>query len=133
MSKFKNGKNYTPDLLEEIILQGVGESGKVPMAHADGGFVELTVEDTEVDFTVPANAGSATIMVQADATATDSTKAIRFTENDATPTNAFGFVLGDGDFYEVAGDMLNDFSMISAEVGKSHKVFVQFYESIATV
>jgi hypothetical protein len=132
MSKFKQGEAKPMDLLEELILQGVMESGKVPILDEDGGFEEIEVASAAVELTVPSNCGSATIMVEADLTTGNLSKAIRFTENDTPPTDSFGFVLGDGDFYEVSGDILSTFSMISKEAEKTHKVFVQYYKSIKT-
>lgn len=131
MSKFKNGQAKSTDLLEELILQGVNESGKVPI-NGPTGFVEIPVGDALATLTVPANAGSALVMVQGDGTVSDATKCIRMTENDQDPTAAFGFTFGDGDYFTLSKDTMGSFSAISAEAGKTHKLFVQFYASIET-
>lgn len=126
----QTGASSQLDYLEELILQGVGERGKLPINNAGGGFVQINVQDAVLGLSPPANAGSATIMIEGDATNTDAAKAVRFTENDLDPTAALGFFLGDGDIFEVSGDALADFNMISAEAGKTQKVFVQFYEAL---
>lgn len=132
MGSFRSlvGPTGPNDYLEELILQGTGEVGKVPMSDADGGFVQLSVVNEEMALTVPTGAVAATIMVEADATAVTPTRCLRFTENDTEPTSSVGFFLGDGDIYEISGSTIATFSMITIEAGKTTVVSVQFYSSI---
>ena len=135
MTKFRSerGPAGSNDYLEELILQGVGEVGKVPINDEEDGFKTITVPHNVVtDLSPPETAVSATIMVEADATAVNKAKCVRFTENDAVPTAAAGFFLGDGDIYEVSGSCLANFSMLTIETGKTTTIQVQFYSSIKT-
>lgn len=134
MTKFRSerGPAGSNDYLEELILQGVGEVGKPPLMHDADGFAKITVNNTETLLSPPEGAVSATIMVEADATAVNKAKCLRFTENDTPVTAEIGFFLGDGDIYEISGSCLANFSMLTIETGKITTVQVQFYSSIKT-
>lgn len=82
-----------------------------------------------VSLTVPSNANSALISVEADATVADSTRVVRFLETGATPTASVGMALGNNDTYEVrTSDNLRNFKVIGIEAGKTQSLKINYYQ-----
>ncbi len=136
-SKYRGTKALSQlALLEEVILLLQSEHGRIPISNANGGFKVITIDGTAKDLSdggaIPTEAGSATIMVEANSGVTKLDRCVRFTENDTPPTETAGFFLGDADWYEVSGDALNDISFISGESGQTATLFVQFNQSTET-
>lgn len=134
MSVKKNPYPYnnfarTEDYLEELILWGSGERGRMPIDEASNGYEDLTVTDTEAkSLTVPEDAVSAEIHIEADATATKPSRVVRYKQNGTAPTANTGMALGDGDVLEVFGKTnLDVFEVIGIETGKSHTLRIQYY------
>ena len=119
------------DYLEELILIQSGENGRFSIPETEQGYEDLTVSDAEVaQLTIPENAISATISIEADASVTDKSKVIRFKENGSDPTASSGIAFGDNDLYEITGRWnLESFRVIGVEAGKSHIIRVQYYQS----
>ena len=125
--------NYarTEDFLEELILWGSGERGRVPIPENEDGFEELTVDHSEAKgLTVPDDAVSAEIHIEADGTATNPRHAIRSKKNGTDPTATSGMRFGDEDVIEVYGKVnLDTYKVIGIENGKSHKLQIQYYKT----
>lgn len=135
-SNYRDGNGSSQrEYLEEVILQLSGIHGKIPLDGPEG-FKAITIDGTVRDLSegsaIPANAGSATIMIEASAGVTLTDRCVRFTENDQAPTVAVGFFLGDADIYEVSGDALNNISFISGDPGQTSTLFVQFHQDTTT-
>lgn len=125
--------NYarTEDFLEELILWGSGERGRIPIAENENGFETLAVNDSEAKaLTVPDDAVSAEIHIEADATTAKPRSAIRYKQNGTAPTANTGMRLGDEDIIEVYGKAnLDKFKAIGIEAGKTHQLQIQYYQS----
>ena len=121
----------TEDYLEELILWGSGERGRMPIDEASNGYEDLTVTDAEAkSLTVPEDAVSATISIEAAVSVTDKSRVIRFKENGSDPSVNSGIALGDNDLYEITSRWnLESFRVIGIEAGKSHALRVQYYRS----
>ena len=119
------------DYLEELILIQSGENGRLTIPETEQGYQDLQVNDTEVvQLTIPENAISATISIEADGSATEKSRVVRFKENGSDPSANSGIALGDNDLYEITGLLnLESFRVIGVEVGKSHVIRVQYYQS----
>lgn len=119
------------DYLEELILIQSGENGRFTISETEQGYEDLSVNDTEVaQLTIPENAISATISIEADASVSDKARVIRFKENGSDPSANSGIALGDNDLYEISGRWnLESFRAIGIEAGKSHVLRVQYYQS----
>lgn len=94
--------------------------------------------------TIPDEAIMALIIVEADPTATNTTKCIRFTQDGVTiPTASIGMPLGDLSIYEVGGvrdfgyvmgpssspfrNAIDNFQCIGIEAGKTHKINIAYF------
>jgi hypothetical protein len=93
------------------------------------GDQKLTVGSASaVGLTIPTGALLAIITVEADATSTDTTRAVRFRESGSAATASIGTPLGDLDTYECIGpDPLSLFSVIGIEGSKSHTLNINYY------
>ncbi len=125
--------NYarTEDFLEELILWGSGERGRIPIPENEDGFEELTVDHSEAQsLKVPDDAVSAEIHIEADSTTTNPRHAVRYKQNGTDPTKSSGMRLGDEDIIEVYGKAnLDNFKAIGIENGKSHTLQIQYYKT----
>lgn len=94
------------------------------------GKQQVSVDDTAtVALTLPALATSAILVIEADATSNDSSKAVRYLENGDTPTASVGTPLGNLDTIELRGrDNMANFLAIGIETGKTHTIDVLYYE-----
>lgn len=121
----------TEDYLEELALWGSGERGRVPIDEAGNGYEDITITDAEAkSLTVPDDAVSAEIHIEADGTATKPNRVIRYKQNGTAPTANIGMALGDGDVIEVFGKAnLDVFEAIGIEAGKSHSLRIQYYKT----
>lgn len=119
------------DYVEELVLVSTNERGLVPIAEDDDGYQDLVVDHSEVkSLTVPDEAVSATIMVEADEEATSMKRVVRYKKNGTDPTDSSGFGLGDNDIYEPAGKAnLDNLRFIGIEDSKSHTLRVQYYKT----
>ena len=129
---YRNGNASSMlDYLEELILIQSGENGRFTIPETEQGYEDLSVTDMEVaQLTIPENAISATISIEADTSVTDKTRVIRFKENGSDPSANSGIALGDNDLYEITGRWnLESFRVIGIEAGKSHVLRVQYYQS----
>ena len=119
------------DYLEELILIQSGENGRLTIPETQQGYEDLAVTDAEVaQLTVPENAISATISIEADASVTDKSRVIRFKENGSDPSANSGIALGDNDLYEITGRWnLESFRVVGVEAGKIHILRIQYYQS----
>lgn len=124
----------TEDILEEIALVISEEKSRQPISETNGGFENVTVNDTAVvNLTIPTDAISADISVEADATALSKAKVIRFKENGSNPSTSSGFPFGEGIFKVIGKNNLNNFKIIGIEAGKSHTLQVQYYKTVQIV
>ena len=119
------------DYMEELVLIAANERGLIPIAEEDDGYEDLVVDDSEVkNLTVPDNAVSATIMVEADESAASKVRVVRYKTNGTDPTDSSGFGLGDNDIYEPTGKTnLDNLRFIGIEDGKSHTLRIQYYKT----
>ena len=119
------------DYVEELVLVSTNERGLVPIAEEDNGYEDLVVDHSEVkSLTVPDDAVSATIMIEADPSITEKGRVIRYKSNGTDPTDSSGFGLGDNDIYEPAGKLnLDNLRFIGIPDGKNHTLRVQYYKS----
>jgi len=113
------------------VLVTTNERGLVPISEEDGGYEDLVVDHSEVkNLTVPDEAVSATIMVEAANDAASMKRVVRYKKNGTAPTDSSGFGLGDNDIYEPAGKAnLESLGFIGIEDGKSHTLRVQYYKT----
>ena len=127
----------TEDYLEELILWGSGERGRVPIDEANYGYEDLTVTATEAkNLTVPDDAVSAEIQIESDITAFSLTTTfhpagvVRYKQNGTAPTANTGMALGNGDVLEVYGKTSLDlFKVIGIQANKSQILRVQYYKT----
>lgn len=94
------------------------------------GVVKITVDDDPVVLlsSIPESANCALLCVEADSTAADKTKVIRFYEDGTAPTSTDGFPLGNLDFYEIDNRAnMFGFKMIGIEAAKTHTIQVLYY------
>jgi len=129
---YRNGNASSMlDYLEELILIQSGENGRLTIPETEQGYEDLPVSDTEVaQLSIPENAISATISIEADGSAAEKSRVVRFKENGSDPTASSGIALGENDLYEITGRWnLESFRVIGVEAGKSHIIRVQYYQS----
>jgi hypothetical protein len=126
-----NNFSILMDYVEELVLLSANERGLIPISEEDDGYQDLVVDHSEVkNLTVPDNAVSATIMVEADDSSTSKGRVIRYKKNGIDPTDSSGFGLGDNDIYEPAGKVnLDNLRFIGIEDGKSHTLRIQYYKT----
>lgn len=118
------------------------QSGEMKLLHAlvHGGkclgYEKISVTDAAVKTLTISGATAlakyAILVVDADQTSANLTKAINWTEDGTAPTNNAGtnqgLILGDNSVLEVKGAAnLANFKMIGKEAGKTHTVRVQYY------
>ena len=96
-----------------------------------GNFISgerLAVDDASVQaLTVPSGAAYALISIEADASAVDSTKAVRWLETPDNLSGIYGHVFGDGAYHEIFGGDMNSYRFIGAEAGKTATIQVSYY------
>ncbi|HAP69921.1 MAG TPA: hypothetical protein DCR04_09395 [Flavobacteriales bacterium] len=129
---YRNGNASSMlDYLEELILIQSGENGRLTIPETEQGYEDLAVTDMEVaQLTIPENGISATISIEADGSAAEKSRVVRFKENGSDPTASSGIALGENDLYEITGRWnLENFRVIGIEAGKSHVLRVQYYQS----
>jgi len=129
---YRNGNASSMlDYLEELILIQSGENGRLTIPETEQGYEDLAVTDMEVaQLTIPENGISATISIEADGSAAEKSRVVRFKENGSDPSANSGIALGDNDLYEITGRWnLESFRVIGVEAGKSHIIRVQYYQS----
>lgn len=125
----KGNTGWKRGILEELLLTEYGELGRIPIPDA-AGFELLSVTDVAQPLqSIPATAGAATIQIQSDGTETDPNVVVRY-KNAISPAADNGFILGNLDIMEISSDSLATIEFISTEGGKSHKIAVQYWESI---
>ena len=126
-----NNFSILMDYVEELVLIAANERGLVPIAEEDEGYQDLVVDQSEAkSLTVPDEAVSATIMVEAAEGTASMKRVVRYKKNRADPTDSSGFGLGDNDIYEPAGKLnLDSLRFIGIEEGKSHTLRIQYYET----
>lgn len=104
------------------ILAGVDCLGYENLEVSDFGMVSLTP---------PENAVWAMLVLEADPTTADKTRAIRFCdlfEDEEFPTAFEGVPLGHLGYYRIKGKKnLQNFRAIGVEAGKTHSLKVQYY------
>ena len=117
--------------VEELVLINAKERGLIPIPEEQSGYQDLKVLSTKGQHLhVPEEAVSATIMVEADQTAFQKNRVIRFKENGTAPALNSGFALGDNDIYELIGkENLKNFSVIGIEESKTHFLRIQYYKT----
>ncbi len=127
----RRNTNVLSDYLEELILLVAGEVGQEAIEEAGGGFEKISVTDAAViELTVPSDAVSATIQLEANSAATDKQKVIRVKMNGTDPEPSKGFVYEDGIILPLAGkDSLQKFRAIGIENAVEHTLWVQYYRS----
>jgi hypothetical protein len=126
----RRNMNVLSDYLEELILLVAGEIGQEVIEESNGGFQKITVDTTVKLLTVPADAVSATLQLEADTSTTNKQKVIRVKYNGSNPTLTDGFVYEDGIIIPLAGrDNLQKLRVIGLEAGKQHILWVQYYRS----
>ena len=125
----RRNMNVLSDYLEELILLVAGEIGQEVIEESNGGFQKITVDTTQVKLlTIPTDAVSATLQLEADSTTTNKQKVIRVKYSGTNPTLTDGFVYEDGIIIPLAGrDNLQKLRIIGLEVGKQHTLWVQYY------
>ena len=127
----RRNMNVLSDYLEELILLVAGETGQQVIEESNGGFQKITVDSTQVkSLSIPSDAVSATLQLEADATTTNKQKVIRVKYAGTSPTLTEGFVYEDGIIIPLAGrDNLQKIRVIGLEAGKQHTLWVQYYRS----
>lgn len=79
---------------------------------------------------VPANARLAVCVLEADASLVGQARVARYREDGvADPTAAEGMPVGDNGVFELTGDNITAFRMISMDPAKTHNLRVQYYGS----
>ena len=126
-----NNFSILMDYVEELVLLSANERGLIPISEEVDGYQDLVVDHSEVkNLTVPDDAVSATIMVEADDSSTSKGRVVRYKKNGTDPTDSSGFGLGDNDIYEPAGKVnLDNLRFIGIEDGKSHTLRIQYYKT----
>ena len=127
----RRNMNVLSDYLEELILLVAGEIGQEVIEESNGGFQKITLDTTQVKLlTIPTDAVSATLQLEADSTTTNKQKVIRVKYSGTNPTLTDGFVYEDGIIIPLAGrDNLQKLRIIGLEAGKQHTLWVQYYRS----
>ncbi len=112
------------------IIRTLSDQNETCIPEQSGGFETISIGNLQNRLTVPINATSAIVMVEADKTASDLSRVIRFKENGSTPTIAIGFGLGDNDVYRIKGRThLLNFRTIGIEADKTHRIQVQYFKN----
>lgn len=126
----RRNMNVLSDYLEELVLLVAGEIGQEVIEEGNGGFQKITVDTTVKLLTVPSDAVSATMQLEADSNTTNKQKVIRVKYSGTNPTLTDGFVYEDGIIIPLAGrDNLQKLRIIGLEAGKQHILWVQYYRS----
>ena len=131
--------------LEELVLINAKEVGLVPIGEEDGGFQDILLLFNQViSLTVPDEAVSATIMVEADLNPvvfnrteeqnrslnSDPNIVVRFKENGGAPTRISGFGLGNNDIFELVGMAnLKQFKVVAIQPFKRPILRIQYYKT----
>lgn len=131
---FPNNNNaVSEDYLEELIRILGKERGNVPVPQSEGGYMDVELKDGAViSLTVPEEAVSALVMIEADPESERPNRILRFKENGSDPTLDSGFSLGDNDVYHICGHPnLKLFRAIGIDATKIHWIRIQFFKTIA--
>ncbi len=131
--------------LEELVLINAKEVGLVPIPEDKNGYQDIQLLFNQVvSLTVPEEAVSATIMVEADLNPVvfnrteaqernlnnDSNIVVRFKENGSAPTRISGFGLGNNDIFELVGtNNLKEFKVVAIQPFKRPILRIQYYKS----
>ncbi len=132
INPYPNGNFATNlDFLEELILISSAERGKEPIDENDGGYQDIAIDGSSAGaLTVPEDAISALIMIEADSSDPNISRVVRFKENGVVPTSNSGFGLGDNDVYTIVGkENLDRFRIVGITQTKEHMLRVQYFKS----
>ena len=123
------------DYLEEIALLLSKERPLQPIPESEGGYEDISVDYRAVQkLTVPAEAVSALIVLEADENTRRPSTAIRYKFNGTPPTRTKGLSKGHMDTEHFVGfDTLNALGFISVEANRTHWVRVQYFRTTQKV